>query len=396
VVIVSGLGALYDPLVAAALRRSGLTADVAPVPEHADLLRGRRVMARGHPNTIYYLTGALLRRLAELGPAPAVFLTVGGRCGPYASDYRRALAAAGFGHVRVIAPALADPRALAAVAELAGLRTGSLATLALGLLRAVVTADVLVRWGCERRAATDDASAVDRQVEQVLAHAARALARGASTRAALASLRSVGAHPVPGRPATPRAVRVRLTGDFFPSITDGDTGQRLLRWLERRGAVVEPPAVTEWLLHQAHLHEQVHGPRLGRFAAGCMNLFRRYALAAGLARHDLDDPAELAALAAPHYPSELRGGSAHHEVGLFLAAARARRADLVISIKPFASITSSSISDAVIHSLCRTTRTRFAAVETTGDAEAQVESRLDLALDLARAEVAIRPTDPSP
>jgi predicted nucleotide-binding protein (sugar kinase/HSP70/actin superfamily) len=92
---------------------------------------------------------------------------------------------------------------------------------------------------------------------------------------------------------------------------------------------------------------------------------------------------DLGALAEPLYGDGLAGGTGHLEVGTFRAVERDDLADLVVSVKPLASITSSAISDALLHALARTARTGFVAVETTGDARAQIESRLQLALDLA-------------
>ena len=69
---------------------------------------------------------------------------------------------------------------------------------------------------------------------------------------------------------------------------------------------------------------------------------------------------------------------------LFLVA-RARSADLVVSVKPFTSSTSSAISDAVLHALAQRGGPAFLSIEITGDADVQIESRIDLALDaLAR------------
>jgi predicted nucleotide-binding protein (sugar kinase/HSP70/actin superfamily) len=122
-------------------------------------------------------------------------------------------------------------------------------------------------------------------------------------------------------------------------------------------------------------------------------LYRRDAAALGLPASlpDLDD---LARLAAPHYAPALRGGLGHLEVATYLACARDASADLVVSVKPFGCLPSSALSDGVLPALARRRRPVFVALETTGDATAQLESRLELALDQARARQAQGPARP--
>jgi predicted nucleotide-binding protein (sugar kinase/HSP70/actin superfamily) len=99
-------------------------------------------------------------------------------------------------------------------------------------------------------------------------------------------------------------------------------------------------------------------------------------------------PYDLSALAAPVDPPALRGGMGHLEAATFLRVERDHTADLVVSIKPFGCMPSSAISDGVVHALARSARTGFVSVETVGDGEAQLESRLELALESARGTYA--------
>ena len=80
----------------------------------------------------------------------------------------------------------------------------------------------------------------------------------------------------------------------------------------------------------------------------------------------------------------MKGGSAHLEIGRALRAARDRAAHLVISLKPFGCLPSSALSDGILSVLARgLPRVRFLAVETTGDADAAVESRTEMAVHAA-------------
>lgn len=94
------------------------------------------------------------------------------------------------------------------------------------------------------------------------------------------------------------------------------------------------------------------------------------------------DPDDLATLAMGHYPFDLLDAPGFAEAGYFLAA-RDRSADLVVSIKPFATTPSSAVSDALLHALAQRSSVDFLLIETNGDAHAQVASCIDLALDLA-------------
>lgn len=410
-ILVGGVSSLHDELLAAALRGRGVPAEAVAHPDARALAAGRALLARGHCNPTYFLAGALVEHLRRLGPPAEVagriaYLTAGS-CGPcrfatYAAEHRRAVAAAGYGDVPVVAIDQLAPRPTEALAAV-GVRLD--ARLLRALAVAVVAADVLARAGCQARPRAADPAAADAAVAAARHAIARALERGASPSPALAALHAAMRELAPASPPR-RRVRVRITGEFFAATTDGDGGYRLVRWLEGRGAAVVPPAVTDWLAYLAwqtrrdvgrrlalprpdpapHGLEGRDGAALVRRAAGVERgleaLYRRYAAAAGVEAPllDLDD---VAALAVPHYLPDLRAGMGHLEVGTFLAVDRDRSADLVVTVKPFGCLPSSAVSDGILANLSRSARVGLAVVETTGDAEAAVESRLELALEQA-------------
>lgn len=379
-VIVGGIGTVHDALLAAAIRGQGFDAVALGTPDHAALVRGRALLPRGYPSSVYYLAGALVAAVAALGehPSPLVFVTLGGHCGHYGSEYRRALAAAGYDHVSIVAPS----PAMFASARHGHLPPDLAARIALALLRACIVADVVVRMGCQHRSRTRDHGRVAGLLGEGVAALVRAIETRSATRPVLAALRASLSETTAHEP-TSEPLRVRITGEFFASMTDGEASYGLVRWLESRGALVEPPALTEWALYLLWQFAPSLRERGKRLRDAISRAFTRAAITAGLPRTTIDDPAELAASAAPYYASDLRGGAGHLEVGTFLATERDDRADLVVSVKAFASTPSSSISDAVIHALARTSRLAFVSVETTGDAEMQAASRLELALDMA-------------
>ena len=374
--IVGGIGNLHDRLLCAALRGRGLGAEPLRAPDDDALAAGRALLPRGHPSSMYYLAGAAVLHLREAKPPASRYsvLTIGPHYAHYASDQARALAAAGFADVAVAAIAPERPATTAALAA-AGVRVD--APLVRAVARALLLGDVLVRAGCEHRPLAQ-AQAVDRAVLRARLRLEHALECAASPLPALGGLASDLRKLPPVR--APR-LRVRITGDFFSAGTDGDGGHRLLSRLEQHGAIVEPPAVGEWLGHLCWHARRQAGAAALRAEVALRALHRRFARAAGLETIDLPAPDDSAALAAPHYPIDLAAGTGHLEIATFLRAARDHSADLVISVKPFASMTSSSVSDAVLHVLAqRIRRPAFLALEVSGDAAVHIESRLELAI----------------
>ena len=369
------------------------------MPDASALATGRSLLARGHCNPTYYLAGALVEQLrVRMAPDRNVAYLTAGSCGPcryatYPASYRRALATAGFGEDAVAVLDQLAPRTTQALAEIGVPVT---ARLLAALARAIVLGDVLVKLGCTRRPTVTEPAAVDALIAKARSEFEDALAHGSAVMPVIGAFAEKLA-ALPTRSGPP-PVRVRLVGEFFASTTDGHGSYEIVRWLERRGALVTPPAVTEWLLYlawQAAREARDETPPFGNYqqrdatrgeglARALRAFFQRTARAAGVTIH-LPDMDDLGTLAAPHYSPALRGGAGHLELGALLEADRDGTADLVVSIKPFGCLPASAVSDGVATVVARRTRCAFVAIETTGDGEAQVHSRLELALEMARA-----------
>jgi len=81
----------------------------------------------------------------------------------------------------------------------------------------------------------------------------------------------------------------------------------------------------------------------------------------------------------------LRGGEGHMEVGKLIQTVKHRKAHMVISIKPFGCMPSSGVSDGVQSLItARYPEAIFTAIETTGDGEVNVQSRIQMDLFKAR------------
>jgi predicted nucleotide-binding protein (sugar kinase/HSP70/actin superfamily) len=378
VVVILGAGALHDPLVAAALRGCGLDAEAAAAPTDASLALGRSLMPRGHPCTVYYLAGAMALH-ARARPGARCFVTPGDRCGAYASDLARALRDAGVEGATVYAPS--PERGLGGLSE--ALRAARRPVWP-AVRDALAAGDVLTAVGAKLRARCGDPGAVDARIDAAARAVARALEAGGDT---VEAVRRSAKRLRPWvRRRAPR-LRVRVTGELLPAMSCGDPGARLVRWMESRGAEVEAPLASEWAMHQAWRAgrcDVVSARERGRI----LDAWTRHAAAAG---HALAPPVDAAAwveAAAAWVPPSACSGTGFTEIAVCLEVVRDRRADLVVSLKPFASITSSAVSDAVVHALARAGRVGFLSLEVNGDGHAQMRSRLELAMDFARREPA--------
>lgn len=384
-VVILGTGALHDPLVAAALRGCGLDAEAAAAPTDEALSLGRSLMPRGHPCTVYYLAGAMALH-ARARDGGLRFVAPGDRCGAYATDLARALQASGATDATVWTPS--PERGLGALGE--ALR-GARRPVWPAVRDALAAGDALSAAGARLRGLGGDPDEVDATIADVCGAVTRALEASRDT---VDAIRRRGRALRPHGRSRPPGVRVRVTGELLPAMSGGDAGARLVRWMESRGAEVETPRACEWAMHQAWRAGRCAGESAA-VRAGILDASVRHAAATGHALAPPVDAAEWVDAAAAWVPVSSCAGSGFTEIAVYLAVDRARRADLVVSLKPFASITSSSVSDAVLHSLAKRGGTRFLALEVNGDGHAQMRSRLELAMDFARREsAALTPKDP--
>lgn len=364
--VIAGTGPVHDALFAAALRARGRPAEACRAPTDASLSLGRALLPRGHPCTVYYLAGAMVEHGRER-PGPLRFVTPGDRCGAYATDLRAALRAAGLGG-EVWAPA----------PEREPLEGGPLGPLGLALLDALSAGDVLRAAASARRSGARAPGRVNAWLREATGCMAEALERGGDVLSALrAQGEALRAIPRGG----PARCAVRVTGELLPTAYDGDPGGSLVRWLEGLGARVQAPSLGEWALYRAW-RGAPEARAYDTLRSALRRALGRCARALGVRVSPPVDPAAWVEEARRWLPVGASAGSGFLELAVWLSVERARSASLVLSLKPLASITSSAVSDAVLQRLAREGRTGFLALELNGDADAQLRSRVELALDV--------------
>ena len=113
--------------------------------------------------------------------------------------------------------------------------------------------------------------------------------------------------------------------------------------------------------------------------------FQTFAYAGGFYGYHLPDMNEVAAVAAPYYNNDLRGGEGHMEVGKLILNVAKSKATMTLSVKPFGCMPSSGVSDGVQSLITeRYPGTIFCAVETSGDGAVNFQSRVQMYLFKAK------------
>lgn len=388
--LVGGLSTVHDPLLAAALRGCGHEVEALHPRTDTGLKLARALGNHGQCNPAHYSIGAVLehaqssRMDARTFCESRTWLTVGS-CGPcrlaaFSHEYARVLGGAGLGGLPLL---LVDQLAFSASsAHRADSPVGRKEATA--LLGALVAADMIVQVAHELRPYAIDPADVDGLARDAVKDVAVALEHDGMLDGAL---RRLGERRS-GVPCDRTRVlpRVLLVGEPWTTLADGDPSYDLARRLGIFGAEVVAPNAADWLRFRVWEERSLRPDAEHALVAAdavITSAWERLAAAAGC-RAALADPEELAALARPHYDPRIRGGSAHLEVGRALQAARDRTAHLVLSLKPFGCLPSSSLSDGMLSVLLRRPGgPSFLAIETTGDADATAESRLEMALHAA-------------
>lgn len=373
-VVIVGLGDLHGRLVAAALRGCGLAATAAPPPTDDALALGRTLMPRGHPCSVYYLAGAMALYARDARDAPR-FVAPGDRCGAYATDLARALRRSGAERATVCAPT--PEGGLSGLAAALGVAPRPAAD---ALRDALSAADALTAVGAKLRARGCHFGAVADLIEPVARGVIEALESRGDT---VDAIRSRARALKTWRRCDTPPLRVRVTGELLPTVCADDPGARLVRWMEAHGAEVETPRACEWAIYHAWRAGACEDTAAAA-RASLRDAWARHAAATGHALAPLVDVTAWVAEASRWLPVSLSAGAGFTEIATYLDVARADRADLVVSLKPFASIVSSAVSDAVLQALARERGVAFVALEVNGDGHAQMRARLQVAMDFAR------------
>jgi len=210
---------------------------------------------------------------------------------------------------------------------------------------------------------------------------------------------------------------VKITGEFWAQITEGDGNFHMFEFLEREGAqvIVEPIATwVAYLMYQAKAHAIAKWPvnrphrtpkwyELKKQFANYIGLRKKlWAIGAGQRMwnffyhrtiehlggitHHLVPQTELAELANPYYNQFARGGEGHLEVGKNVYYTIHKLCHMVLALKPFGCMPSSQ-SDGVQSAVINKFKDMiFLPIETSGEGEVNAHSRVQMALGEAKVK----------
>jgi predicted nucleotide-binding protein (sugar kinase/HSP70/actin superfamily) len=210
---------------------------------------------------------------------------------------------------------------------------------------------------------------------------------------------------------------VKITGEFWAQITEGDGNFHMFDFLEREGAQVLVEPIATWvayLMYQAKAHAIAKWPvnrpykdpkwyeskkqfanyiglrkKLWGIGAGerMWNFFyHRTAKQLGGITHHLAPQTELADLAHPFYNQFARGGEGHLEVGKNVYYTIHKLCHMVLALKPFGCMPSSQ-SDGVQSAVINKFKDMiFLPIETSGEGEVNAHSRVQMALGEAKVK----------
>jgi predicted nucleotide-binding protein (sugar kinase/HSP70/actin superfamily) len=210
---------------------------------------------------------------------------------------------------------------------------------------------------------------------------------------------------------------VKITGEFWAQLTEGDGNFHMFDFLEREGAQVLVEPIATWvayLMYQAKAHAIAKWPvnrphadpkwfeakkqfanyiglrkKLWGIGAGqrMWNFFyNRTIKHMGGITHELVSQKELAELAHPFYNQFARGGEGHLEVGKNVYYTIHKLCHMVLALKPFGCMPSSQ-SDGVQSAVINKFKDMiFLPIETSGEGEVNAHSRVQMALGEAKVK----------
>lgn len=437
----------HEALIRAVFRGAGYHCENLPPPTRRAHDTGKEFCNNGLCNPNYFTAGALIEYLRErvragIEPEEVVrnylYFTAGG-CGPcrfgmYEGEYRQALDNAGFKGFRIVT--FQSGRAIQEGSRAPGLQYT--VNFGVGMFNALNLGDALYDLAYRIRPYEMRQGETDRVMAECLEDAAKFLetrhhfelmervphwvAHLFLRAPAVKNWTSIAAkvqhhlygtdylvllHRLRERLDTIEVDRtrvkpvVKITGEFFSALTEGDTNYNLFAFLKQEGAEVWVESVVSLIhywLYQARLHNL---RRRGLKSAadfwskdllyrGCIWFWsRQYDRVRSALRglvHPLPAQGELSELAAPWYDPLTRGGEGHLEVGKALYYSRHQRCHLVLSVKPFGCMPSTQ-SDGVMATVCaQNPDVFFLPIETSAEGEIHALSRVQMALGDARRQ----------
>ncbi|HZQ91268.1 MAG TPA: hypothetical protein VFA60_05700 [Terriglobales bacterium] len=464
-ILIGGLTWKHEKLMRAVFQGCGYRCEILPTPNVAAFQLGKEYGNNGQCNPTYFTVGNLVQYLQGLESSGVrredildnyVFFTAGS-CGPcrfgmYESEYRLALQNAGFDGFRVLLFQQND--GVKAASGEPGLKFT--VDFGMGMFNALNLGDVIndmiyrVRPYEVNKGETDRAfrEAVDRlcstlrdrvvfedhrDLPPFLAKRIRAhkntgwektvnslgkvwdhLYGKAYIDALHAARERIGQVEVDRLRVKPI---VKIIGEFWAQITEGDGNFHMFEFLESEGAQVMVEPIATWVLYMLYqakiraagekkLRAKYQNPKWYELKKRALNelayrgkwlgfsvgeqiyqrQYHRVAKELGGITHHLVPQREMADLAHPFYHQLARGGEGHLEVGKNIYYTVNRLCHMVLALKPFGCMPSTQSDGAQSAVANHFKEMIFLPIETSGEGEINAHSRVQMALGEAKVK----------
>ncbi|EIF51127.1 hypothetical protein [Sulfurovum sp. AR] len=416
ILLSGGLTILQDKLIQSALQSLGENYISIPNPDFESFQKGKAFGNRGQCNPTYFTVGNLVKYLQKLRDEKGlsseeivrkyVYITAGG-CGPcrfgmYITEYKKALRDAGFDGLRITS--FDHDKGIFQGDEIDDGILNFTPHFFITLTKAVIIGDIMNILGYKMRPYEVEVGSVDAAMKQCEDLVSEAFLEKKSLVKTLWKCRRVLEEVKLDR-LQPKA-KVMVMGEFWAAMTEGDGNYNLHRFLESEGAECIPqPIINRLLLNLWEAERAVHKRenlqvedgnkidfssvktrvliKLGK--AAIKTHFSLYAKAIGLHDYEIPDMDKLARLGQEYYTLDCDGGEGHLEVAHLIESVKENISHLVISVKPFGCMPSSSVSDGVQSLVTsRFPEANFLAIETSGEGAANFYSRVQMALFKAK------------
>jgi predicted nucleotide-binding protein (sugar kinase/HSP70/actin superfamily) len=210
---------------------------------------------------------------------------------------------------------------------------------------------------------------------------------------------------------------VKIIGEFWAQITEGDGNFHMFEFLEGEGAQVLVEPIGTWVMYMMYQakaraaarrsldapYKKVKWYELRKMAVNELKFrqkqwlwgvgervyarqYHRVVEGLGNIAHHLVDQKEMAEMANPFYNEFARGGEGHLEVGKNVWYTKNRLCHMVLALKPFGCMPSSQ-SDGVQSAVANHFKEMiFLPIETSGEGEINAHSRVQMALGEAKVK----------
>lgn len=460
-ILFGGLTWKHERFIQAAFQACGYHFQPLPNPTLSSYHVGRSFGNPGQCNPTYFTVGTLIQYLRTLEAQGLskeeiidnyVFFTAGS-CGPcrfgmYESEYRMALESAGFGGFRVLLFSQND--GIKAQSGEPGLKFS--VDLGMGAMNALNLGDITNEISYQLRPYEVVPGATDRAINRVVdtlsqflrtrpvfeilerspTWLAARLAQRKKWKDVFNTLGKVREH-LYGKPYMDILTQcreilgevevdrmrvkptVKVIGEFWAQLTEGDGNFNMFSFLEGEGAHVVVDSIGNWvmyLMHQAkanakekrnldapyphaawreirkHLRNELSfqkkwtpltlGERIW------VRQYQRVVESLGNVAWPLPSQSELARLAHPFYHTLARGGEGHLEIGKNVYYTKHHLCHMVLALKPFGCMPSSQSDGVQAAVVSRFPEMIFLPIETAGEGEVNAHSRVQMALSDAK------------